>query len=774
MLIYRAMSSKLKRKKAGKNKKYLFEEVIEALRISRGKPLNYKQVSSFLGVQDHSQKLLVQHILEDLTQKGLAEETDRGKFRLKIESKLVLGKVDRLMSGSAYVIPSEGSDEDIYVHESKLHGALHGDIVRLKTFRGRSGRKMEGEVEEVVSRGRSEVVGTLQIKNKYGFLVPDNQKFGVDIFIPADKLGGATDGQKAVVKITEYPEEDNPIGEVLRVLGDAGELDTEIHAILEEFQLPYSFDERVLQESERIPKTITPEEIKRRRDFREVLTFTIDPFDAKDFDDALSLKKLPNGNVEVGIHIADVTHYLKENTLLEKEAFARATSVYLVDRTVPMLPEVLSNELCSLRPNEDKLCFSAVFELDAEAQVKNEWFGKTIIHSARRFSYEEAQERLESGKGDLAAELKQLDDLAKKLRKERFRKGSIGFEKLEVKFKLDEKGNPEGVFFKQMKDSNQLIEDFMLLANRRVAEFIGKGKALSGKSGAPRLNVYRIHNSPDPEKMRTFAEFAGKFGYKINTKTERGIAESLNKLMSDVQGKPEANAIELLAIRTMAKAVYSTKNIGHYGLGFEYYSHFTSPIRRYPDVMLHRLLEKCLNNDKHYPKESDLEAKCKHSSEREKVAADAERASIKYMQVKFMKDKIGEEFDGVISGVTEFGVFVELNDSLCEGMIRMRDMQDDFYYFDETSYAIIGKRFRKKYTLGDKVRIVVKKADLVRKQLEFGFVERVEKYASVQAGKKAGEQVSKKAGEHGSKREREQGNKGKKGKSLKDDWGFEV
>ncbi len=750
------MSSKLKRKDSKKNKKFLFEEVIECLKNFGNKPLNYKQVSAQLGISDHGQKLMVRSILDDLAGKGLAEHVDRGKFRWKHALKTTSGNLEMITSGAAYFIPIEGNEGDVYIPANKLKGALHGDLVKIKSYKTRGGKRSEGEVLEIIKRSRTEVVGTLHNSGKNWFLIPDNSRFGTDLFIPNDAMKGATETDKVVVRIKEYPDGKNPVGEVIRVLGKAGEMDTEIHAILEEFGLPYEFPEEVVKESEQIPSKITDAEISKRRDFRKITTFTIDPFDAKDFDDALSIKKLPNNNWEIGVHIADVTHYLREGTGLDKEAYSRATSVYLVDRTVPMLPEVLSNELCSLKPNEDKLCFSAVFELDEEANVKSEWFGRTVIHSIRRFSYEEAQEILESGKGDLSNELLRLNTLAKKLRKERFRKGSIGFEKLEVKFNLDAKGNPLGVFFKQMKDSNQLIEDFMLLANKRVAMYMGKS---GGEHGRPKAFVYRIHNSPDPEKMRMFSEFAGKFGYKINTKNDKAIAESLNKLMSDVKNKPEANAIELLAIRTIAKAVYSTQNIGHYGLGFEHYSHFTSPIRRYPDVMVHRLLDKKLRKDEKYPGENELEGKCKHSSEREKLASDAERSSIRYMQVKFMKDKVGQEFDGVVSGVTEFGIFVELTDSLVEGLIRLRDIESDQYFFEEESYRIVGRRTKRIITLGDKVRIEVKKADLPRKQLDFILLDEEPKRNTAKKGRSEPLPSPKKAEVKG---------------TIKDEWGFEV
>ena len=555
----------------------------------------------------------------------------------------------------------------------------------------------------------------------------------VDIYIPIEKLNGAKDGQKAIAKIVEWPKNGvNPIGEIKTVLGDVGENNTEMHAILAEFGLPYEFPKDVERAADLIPIKITEEEISKRRDFREITTFTIDPVDAKDFDDALSIQKLKNGNWEIGVHIADVSHYVKPESMIDKEAISRATSVYLVDRVVPMLPEVLSNNVCSLRPNEEKLCFSSVFEMTDDAEVVAEWFGRTIINSDRRFTYEEAQQVIETEEGDFKDEILTLDRLAKILRSNRFKKGSIAFEKMEVKFHLDEVGNPTGVFFKVAKDSNQLIEDFMLLANRKVAEFVGKkkkGKEEIQKKEDPKESqrpfVYRIHDKPNPDKLQNFSEFVAKFGYKLNVKNINTVADSMNNLLKEVNEKKESGMIEMLAIRTMAKAVYTTKNIGHYGLGFDYYTHFTSPIRRYPDVMVHRLLQHYLDGGKN-PDIDKLEEQCKHSSDMEKLAADAERASIKYKQVQYLTDKIGEEFDGVISGVTEWGIFVEIIENHCEGMVRLRELRDDNYYFDEDNYCLRGRKSGRVLTLGDTVRIEIKRADLVKKQLDFALVEVLE------------------------------------------------
>jgi ribonuclease R len=720
------MGKNFKSKKQGPKKSFFFEEILNVLTKSPGKSFNYKQIASELNITDHAQRLLINGILDELESNDAVSQVERGKFRLKTTERFISGKVDMTASGTAY-ITSEESEEDVMISQRKTLNALHGDLVRVLLYPKKKG-KQEGEIVEIIERAKTEFVGTVQLSPRFAFLVPSNNKMHVDIYIPLEKLNGAKDGQKAIAKIVEWPKNGvNPIGEIKEVLGDVGDNNTEMHAILAEYGLPYHFPKDVERAADLIPVEITEEEIAKRKDFRKITTFTIDPVDAKDFDDALSIRKLENGNWEIGVHIADVSHYVKPGSMIDTEAISRATSVYLVDRVVPMLPEILSNNVCSLRPNEEKLCFSAVFEMTDDAEVVKEWIGRTVINSDKRFTYEQAQEIIETGEGEYSEEILTMNRLAKILRSNRFKKGSIAFEKMEVKFHLDEAGNPTGVYFKIAKDSNQLIEDFMLLANRKVAEFIGmpaerKESTQKLKETGQRPFVYRVHDKPNPDKLASFAEFVGKFGYKLNIQNEKAVADSMNKLLKEVNEKKESGVIELLAIRTMAKAIYTTKNIGHYGLGFEYYTHFTSPIRRYPDVMVHRLLQHYLDGGKSADVEK-LEEDCKHSSEMEKLAADAERSSIKYKQVQFLTDKVGQEFDGKISGVTEWGIFVEIIENHCEGMIRQRDMTDDSYFFDEDNYCMRGKKYGKVLTLGDEVRIEVKRADLVKKQLDFALVE---------------------------------------------------
>jgi ribonuclease R len=674
-------------------------------------------------------KSLIQEALFAMTAKGELIETVRGKFKLKPQHAYLEGTIEITSGGAAYLLSEDEEEEDVFIAPSNVKNALHGDRVKVFLYARHKKQRMEGEVVEIIKRAKTSFAGILQLSGKYAFVVPDSTRMLVDIFVPGHLLNNAQHGQKVVAEIADWPKgTKNPIGKIISVLGWPGENDAEMHAILAEYGFPASFPAAVEEEADNIPVVITAAEIARRRDFRKITTFTIDPVDAKDFDDALSIAQLENGNWEIGVHIADVAHYIRPFTELDKEAFDRATSVYLVDRTIPMLPEKLSNGLCSLRPKEDKLCFSVAFEMDEHAHVVNQWIGKTVIHSDHRFTYEEAQQRIETGEGSFSEEINTLHTLAQKLRSNRFRKGAIAFEKAEVKFKLDEKGKPVGVYLKENKHSNQLIEEFMLLANRTVAEFAGKRHTVTGtdttkKKGAERVHVeawpfvYRIHDGPVPEKLQAFVRFASKWGHAIKTDTDKEVAHSLNGLMKGLKGKKEQNVLEQLAIRTMSKAVYTTRNIGHYGLAFDYYSHFTSPIRRYPDVLVHRLLEQYLNKD--YKVDAELlEEQCKHSTAMEIRASDAERTSIKYKQVEFLQDRIGEEFEGIISGVTEWGFYVELVENKCEGLVRLRVLEDDFYEFDETNLCVIGSRTGKRYSLGDSVRVTVTKADLYRRQID--------------------------------------------------------
>lgn len=694
------------------NKKKLKNSILTILYEEPGKTVNYKQISTWLKIKDGETRKLVNVVLQELHDDDYLEQIARGKYRLKAKTGTASGIVEMQRQGFAYV-NSEEMDRPVLVSSRNLKHAMEGDKVRIRIYARRKKHDLEGEVLEILERAKSVFVGTVQTSRNFAFLLPAG-KVAFDIFIPQEKMNGAKNGQKAIAEIVEWPENArSPFGRIIEVLGDVGDNDAEMHAILAEFELPHKFPENVDKVAEKIPMEIPPEEIKKRRDMRKVTTFTIDPADAKDFDDALSLRKLENGNWEVGVHIADVTHYVVPNSIIEQEAQSRATSVYLVDRVVPMLPERLSNGVCSLRPNEEKLCFSAVFELNDSAEIKNQWFGKTVILSDRRFAYEDAQEVIETGKGDLSEEILKLNDLAVKLREKRFKKGSIAFDRVEIKFNIDEKGKPLSVYFKEAKEANKLIEEFMLLANKRVAEFVGKKEG----SKTPKTFVYRIHDKPDPDKLSNFNSFIQRFGYGIQMTTAKTISSSLNNLLNNVKGKKEQNLVETLAIRTMAKAAYSTRNIGHYGLSFEYYSHFTSPIRRYPDMMVHRLLAKYLEGGRS-ANEQKYEDLCKHSSDMETRAANAERASIKYKQVEFMQDHIGKVYPGVISGVTDFGIFVELENKI-EGMIPIRELDDDFYIFDEKNYALVGRHSGKNYQLGDEVTVKVWKTNLEKKQLDF-------------------------------------------------------
>lgn len=724
-----------KKKNTVDSAKLIRQQVLEVFKQHSHKHYNYKQVLKKLqeepiahviepvlsALDENAVKSMTIEALESLVVSEELIETDRGKYKLYPVEHFVEGKIDITSNGSAYVM-NESFEDDIYISRGSTLNALHGDIVKVSLYAQRKNRRPEGEVVEIVQRARTEFAGIVQVSGKFAFLSTESQRNGVDIFIPLQSLNGARNGEKAIARITEWPvEAKNPAGEIIKVLGMPGDNDAEMDAILIEYGFPLAFPSEVEDEADRIPTTISAKEVTKRRDFRKTTTFTIDPVDAKDFDDALSIEELPNGNYEIGVHIADVSHYVQPGTALNDEGMDRATSVYLVDRVIPMLPEKLSNNVCSLRPGEDKLCFSAVFEMNDHAEVLKEWFGRTIIHSDKRFTYEEAQEVIETKEGPLKNEILIFQRLAQALRKERFKSGAISFEKVEVKFELDEKGYPVDVYIKESKDSNKLIEEFMLLANRKVAEFIGKKHAnrkVKDGEAEPLPFVYRVHDTPVEDRLISFAAFANKFGYRVNTKSDRELAHSLNSLMSEVKGKKEQNVLEQLAIRTMAKAIYTTDNIGHYGLAFDYYTHFTSPIRRYPDVMVHRLLDHYLKGGK-APDAETIETECRHSTEMEIKASEAERASIKFKQVQYLLKREGEVFDGIISGVTEWGIYIELTHSKCEGLIRMRDLKDDFYEFDEKNYCIIGHRTRNKYQLGDPVKVVLKSADLLKKQIDF-------------------------------------------------------
>ncbi len=699
-----------------KNKEQITREVVRFFNRSGLRPFNYKQIAADIRLSSETERQLLINILDSLVAEGFLTEESRGKYQAKLLHGLFAeGRFERRRNGKNFFV-ADGSEEQVFVAERNSKNAMNGDRVRLQYFPRRKNKDAEGIVTEILERKQTTFVGTLSVQKHYAFLILDSKTLANDIFIPGNFLGKAKDGDKVLAEVVEWPEKaKNPIGRVLDILGKPGDNTTEMHAILAEFGLPYKYPDKVEKAAARIPEVITDEEVARREDFRKITTFTIDPKDAKDFDDALSIRRLENGNYEVGVHIADVTHYVKEGSIIDEEAVQRATSVYLVDRTIPMLPERLSNGLCSLRPNEEKLSFACIFEMDDNADVKNYRIARTVICSDRRFTYEEAQNIIETGEGDFKDEVLKMNDLAKKLRQKRFDNGAIAFDRHEVKFEIDEQGKPLGVYFKVAKDANKLVEEFMLLANKTVAEFIGKPPR--GKKA--KTFVYRVHDLPDPTKLQNLSEFIVRFGYKIKTQgSDTAISKSINKLLNDVQSRPEENLIETIAIRSMAKATYTTANIGHYGLAFPHYTHFTSPIRRYPDMMVHRLLERYLNGGRSVNKDR-LEDLCKHSSEMEQLAANAERTSIKYKQVEYMADKLGQTFDGVISGITEWGIYVEIKENMCEGMIPIRELDDDFYEFDEKNYCLRGQRSKKEYRLGDEMKIQVVRANLERRQLDF-------------------------------------------------------
>ncbi|WP_298532194.1 ribonuclease R [uncultured Algibacter sp.] len=731
------MSKKRKGKSRKKGISNLTNTILSILKKERNQSFNYKQIAAKLGVNDASSRNQIIKTLAKLAAKEEIQQVERGKFKAVVNTEYHTGKLDLAAKGNGYII-CDDFDDDVFIASNNINKALHGDIVEFYVYKRRKRGKIEGEITSIIERAKNEYVGVIQIhpNNNYAFVVADSNKMYKDIFVPINKIYKAEDGDKVLVKLEEWPEKaDSPYGKVIQVLGKPGEHHTEIHAILAEYGLPHEFPYEVEQFANQLDTSITTEEIAKRRDMRKDLTFTIDPKDAKDFDDALSFKVLDSGLYEVGIHIADVSHYLQEGTVLDDEAYERATSVYLVDRVVPMLPEVLSNNACSLRPHEEKYTFSAVFQIDNNAEIKNEWFGRTVTYSDARFAYEEAQAIIESRTSEIPQEVSltgkayrasneiteavlKMDELAKIMRRKRMKDGAISFDKVEVKFNLDKENNPAGVFFKTSKDANKLIEEFMLLANRKVSEYIGK-------QSPKKTFVYRVHDEPDESKLSALQNVVGRFGYKLNFKDRKSTTASLNNLLKEVAGKKEQNLVDTLAIRSMSKAEYTTHNIGHYGLAFSYYSHFTSPIRRYPDVMAHRLLQHYLDGGKSVNEEL-YEEKCNHSSNMEGLATRAERDSIKYMQIRFMEDHKDQEFLGVISGVTDWGVYVEIISNKCEGMVSVRDMKDDHYAFDQDQYAMVGRNTKIMYQLGDEVLVKVKNTDLVKKHLDFNLIGKAE------------------------------------------------
>ncbi|WP_303742858.1 ribonuclease R, partial [uncultured Duncaniella sp.] len=697
---------------SGRKASALNKKVGEFVSQQKGNTYNYRQVSHAIGASTAAQQRNVALLLVEMAFNGDIIEVSPGKYKSPQRGNEAVGTFVRRNNGKNSVVTDNDGETLMIAERNSMH-ALNGDKVRVNIAAHRRGAEPEAEVIEIIEKKEQTFIGTLKVERHFGYLLTDSKFLATDIFIPKSKLKGGKTGDKAVVRISEWKQDfKNPSGEVIDILGEAGENNAEIHAILAEFGLPYKYPSSVETAANKIEAGITDEEVEKRMDMRDVLTFTIDPADAKDFDDALSFRVLPNGRYEVGVHIADVTHYVKPDGIIDKEAQKRATSVYLVDRVVPMLPEHLCNGICSLRPDEEKLAFSVIFEMDAQARVYNSMIARTVIKSNRRFSYEEAQSVIETGMGDCVEAILALDSMAKQLRKERYEEGSVEFDRAEVKFEISPDGTPLGVFFKVSKDANKLIEEFMLLANKTVASYVGKPK----DKKKPKAFVYRIHDVPDAQRLADFSAIARGFGYKVKSSgTPREINRSINRMLAEVKGKGEENYLATLAIRSMAKAIYSTENIGHYGLGFDYYTHFTSPIRRYPDMMVHRLLERYLAGGRSVVVQK-LEEQCKHSSEMEQLAASAERASIKYKQVEYMQSHLGETYSGIISGVTEWGLYVELKENLCEGLIPMRDLADDYYDFDEKNHCLVGRRHNHRYRLGDNVDVKVARADLEKKQ----------------------------------------------------------